>query len=45
MAMTFPKEQFRQILALPSQNSKGINKLQKSMNEMKSAKADFKQCK
>lgn len=45
MAAATPEEHFGQILALLGQNSKGINELKASMEELKTAKADFDQWK
>jgi hypothetical protein len=39
--MSSPEEQFEQILALLSENSKGITKLKQTMSELKTAKAEL----
>ena len=41
MAMASPEEQLGQILALLTQNSKGIADLQRSMEQVTAAKMDF----
>jgi hypothetical protein len=41
MAMATPEEQLGQILALLSENSKGINKLKTSMTEMQTLRMEI----